>query len=60
MKVLYVLVACFSAMVGWTLHHSIGYAILNWIFWWISLPYWLITHKLTLSVIKQTFSWFFA
>ena len=58
-RTLYPIIALFSAMVGYHIHHSVGYAILNFFFWPISWAYWLITHSVNITAIKETFEFFF-
>jgi hypothetical protein len=43
-------------MVGYTIHGSLFWAIVNFIFAPLSVAKWLICHELTLSVLKETFS----
>lgn len=55
---IYTLICTASAMIGYTIHGSIFYAIINFIFAPISIVYWLISHQLTFEVIKETFKFF--
>ena len=48
-----------TAMIGYTIHHSLFWAIMDFIFTLVAWCKWLIMHQVTLSVLKQTFSWFF-
>lgn len=48
-----------TAMIGYTIHHSIFYSIINFIFSPLAWCYWLITHNVDMTVIRETFSWFF-
>jgi hypothetical protein len=59
MKYTSVIFNSFIAMCGYTIHHSVLWCAVDWAFAPITLVYWLITHKLTLSVLEQTFTWFF-
>lgn len=56
---LYLLVSIATAMVGYTIHHSIFWAVIDFIFVPFVWCKWLIFHEVTLSIIKQTFQWFF-
>ena len=47
-----------TGMIGYQIHNSIFWAIMNFIFWPISWIKWLIYHEVNLSIIKETFSWF--
>jgi hypothetical protein len=58
-SLLYLVFNCFIAMCGYTIHGSVFWCIIDWIFSPIVLIYWLVTHQLTSAVIKATFSWFF-
>lgn len=44
------------AMLGYTIHGSIFWSIVDFIFFPVALVKWLIYHELTISVIQQTFS----
>lgn len=55
-KFLYPIFALITAMVGYHIHGSIGYAITDFFFWPIAWAYWLITHNVNLTVIKETFA----
>lgn len=47
------------SMVGYTIHHSIFWSIVDFIFSPVAVVWWLLTHQLTLTVLKTTFAWFF-
>lgn len=51
--------ATLTSMIGYHIHGSIFFAILDWIFWPLTVLKWLIFHEVTLTIIKETFSWFF-
>lgn len=57
--VLYMFIAVIVTMIGYTIHGSLLWSIVNYLFWPIAIVKWLICHELTLAVIKQTFAWFF-
>lgn len=46
------------AMVGFTIHHSVFWAMCDFVFSPLALCKWLICHQLKLSIIKSTFSFF--
>lgn len=55
----YMIIATLTAMVGYHIHGSVGWAITDFIFWpyvWIK---WLMLHQVNLSIIKDTFKFFF-
>ena len=55
----YVPFALITSCIGYHLHGSIILAILDWIFWPFVWFKWLIFHQVTLTAVKETFSWFF-
>jgi hypothetical protein len=56
MKYFYTIFCVLTSMVGYTIHGSLFWAIVNFIFAPLSVAKWLICHELTLSVLKETFS----
>lgn len=54
------LFATATAMVGYHIHHSLFWAVVDFIFSPVAIIKWLICHELTLAVIKDTFSFFTA
>lgn len=59
MKALYLVFSVLTAMVGYTIHGSIFWSIMDFIFTPLAIIKWLIYHELTLQILKETFSWFF-
>lgn len=57
--IFYTIICVITAMIGYHIHHSVGYSILNFIFAPISWIYWLITEQVNIAIIKETFSFFF-
>ncbi len=55
---IYSIVCLCTAMIGYTIHHSLGWSIVNFLFCPISWAKWLICHEVNLTVIKHTFSFF--
>ena len=47
-----------TAMVGHHIHGSMFWAIMDLIFWPFALIKWVIYQEITLTIIKETFSWF--
>lgn len=45
-KIIYFLLGIYTIMISWYYYHSIFLAIINYLFWPISLIYFLITGKL--------------
>ena len=44
------------AMIGYTIHGSIFWSVIDFIFSPIALVKWIICHELTMTVIKTTFA----
>lgn len=59
MKLLYTIFAVLTAMIGYTIHNSLFWAIVDFFFVPLAWIKWLICHEVTMTVIKETFSWFF-
>ena len=59
LSLLYLIGSICTAVVGMQIHGSFGYAILNFFFAPISWIYWLITHQVSISIIKDAFAFFF-
>lgn len=60
MKELFYTIFCvITAMVGYTIHGSLFWSIADFFFAPIAWAKWLICREVTLSIIKNTFSWFF-
>lgn len=59
MEIFNIFVAVLVAMVGHTIHGSIFWSIVDFLFWPIALIKWFVCHEITMDVIRRTFSWFF-
>ena len=59
MKLLYLIFAVCTSMIGYHIHNSLFWAIVDLFFTPIAWAKWLICHEVTLSIIKTTFTWFF-
>jgi hypothetical protein len=57
---LLIIPAYLTAMIGYHIHHSIGWAIMDFFFAPWAWAKWLIMHQVTLGIIHSTFAWFFA
>lgn len=56
----YLIFCVCTAMIGYTIHSSVGWAFIDaWLcpLAWIK---WLVCHQVNISIIKETFSFFFA
>ena len=54
----YTIIAVCTSMIGYNIHNSIFWAVVDFIFFPIVWIKWLICHEVTLSIIKDTFSFF--
>lgn len=59
-KLIYLIIAVCTAMVGYHIHGSIFWSIVDFIFWPFVIIKWLICKQLTLAIIKATFAFFFS
>lgn len=56
---LYLLLCLATSMIGYNIHGSIFWAIIDWIFMPIAWCKWLICHEVNMTIIRETFSFFF-
>ena len=54
----YFFFAVLVAMVGYQIHHSIFWAIMDFVFWPFAVVKWLVLHQVNKTIIEQTFSFF--
>ena len=47
-----------TAMIGYHIHGSVFWAIIDFIFWPLAWAKWLILQQVNLTIIKETFSFF--
>ena len=59
MKFLYTIFCGLTAMVGYTIHGSLFWSIVDFFFCPFAIAKWLIYHQVTAGIIKSTFAWFF-
>jgi len=55
LRLLFLLFRIAVAMIGYHIHHNIGWGIFDFIFAPIVAIYWLITQQINLTLIKETF-----
>ena len=55
-RLLYLIFQIAVAMVGYHMHKDIGWTIVDFIFAPLVVIYWLVTHQINLSIIKETFN----
>lgn len=56
---IYTIFCILVAMVGYHIHGSIFWSVMDFIFTPFAILKWLIYHQVNLTIIKETFSWFF-
>ena len=57
---LFYLITCvLTAMIGYTIHSSIFWSLVDFFFAPLVWMKWLVYHEVTLSIIKESFAWFF-
>jgi hypothetical protein len=44
-----------TAMVGYTIHGSVLWSIVDWLLWPIAIVKWLVLHQVNRSVLERTF-----
>ena len=52
----HVLLSTATAMIGYTIHGSLFWSIIDFIFMPFALVKWLICHEITFDIIQRTFS----
>lgn len=55
---LYLICCLLTSMVGYQIHGSIFWSIMDWIFMPIAWIKWLVMHQVNMSIIRETFSFF--
>jgi len=56
--VLYTIFSVCTAMVGYQIHNSLFWSIMDFFFTIFAWCKWLICHEVNMTIIKQTFSFF--
>ena len=51
--------AVVTGMVGYHIHHSLFWAVMDFVVWPLALCKWLLCEQVTLSIVKETFAFFF-
>lgn len=52
-------ISLITAMIGHTIHSSIFWSIMDFIFWPIAWIKWIIYQEVNVTIIKETFGFFF-
>ena len=55
----YTAVAIATAMIGYHIHHSRFWAVMDFFFWPFAWIKWLILQQVDMSIIRETFAFFF-
>lgn len=56
---LYLILCLMTSMIGYHMHRSIFWSILDWIFMPFVWGKWLILQEINMTIIKEAFSFFF-
>jgi hypothetical protein len=59
MKPLYFIIAIITATIGYHIHHSGFWAIIDFFLWPFAWAKWIICQEVSLSIIKESLAWFF-
>lgn len=57
-NLLYTLIGIAVAFVGYKIHGSVFWAIMDWIFWPFAILKWLICQEINMTIIKGAFDFF--
>lgn len=57
-QLIFILIALFTAFIGYHIHGSVLWAIFDWFFWPFVWLKWLICHEVNLTIIKEAFAFF--
>jgi len=57
-RLLFIAVAIFTAIIGYHIHGSVFWTIMDWIFWPFAWLKWLLCQEVSMSVIKDSFAFF--
>ena len=58
LPILYWIAGLFTSIIGYEIHQSVFYGIMNLLFWPFTWAYWLLTKGVSISLIKQAFEFF--
>ncbi len=57
-RLLFIIIAIATAIIGYHIHGSIFWAIVDWIFWPIAWLKWLICQEVNMTIIRGAFEFF--
>lgn len=57
-RILWIFIAIATAIIGYEIHGSVFWAIVDWIFWPLAWLKWLICQEVNISIIKDAFAFF--
>jgi hypothetical protein len=55
-QLIYTFFAILTTVIGWNMHHSIFFAVMDFLFWPLVWLKWLLLQQVTLSFIKSCFT----
>jgi len=55
----YLIFCLCTSMIGYSIHGSVAWAIVNWFFAPLAWMKWLIMQEVNITIIRETFSFFF-
>jgi hypothetical protein len=58
-RTIYLIFSFCTAMIGYTIHRSIFWSIMDFIFTPLTWIKWILFHEVSLSIIKSTFTFLF-
>lgn len=57
-RFIYLICAVCTSIIGYNIHNSLFWSIMDFLFMPITWLYWLVTKQINLSIIKEAFSFF--
>ncbi len=57
-QLLFIIIAMLTAFIGYHIHGSIFWCIMDWFFWPFAWLKWLICHQVNVTIIKDAFAFF--
>lgn len=57
-QLIYTLISIATACIGYHIHSSIFWAVIDFFFWPLAWLKWLVCQEVSVSIIKETFSFF--
>lgn len=57
-RIILIIISISTAIIGYEIHSSIFWSIVDFIFWPLAWLKWMICHEVNLTIIKSAFSFF--